>query len=497
MFMRRVGHALLLGALIVLSLPAWADSSVRIVRLSYVDGHVQVNRGAGDGLERAILNLPVTSGMQLATGDDGSAEVEFEDGSTLRLVPNSTVDFTQLSLRDDGRRLSTIALRNGTAYLEASNKKDDFTITLDGQQITIARPARVRIARSDAGAKVAVFKGDVDVRGAGDPVRVKKDETFTLDLNDPSRYLLAKGVEPDSYDTWSQERDQYRETYAANHHDSYNSSYNYGWSDMNYFGNFSQFGSYGTLWRPYGVGSGWDPFADGAWVWYPGAGYMWVSAYPWGWMPYRYGQWIYVPGYGWCWRPTRYWNTWSAVPVIYGAPRGYVAPTPPVMVKTVPGPVPRTVPVGRGPMNDVRDARYDRWMQDRQVGAPASKTVPVKPLATQPVPSAVPATAAQPASTPPATVVAPASPRTAAPVRTNRRLDTSDQEVSLPKGPGTKAKTTTTAPPANIPAATPPPPPPPPPPASIRQSTPPPPPAPKPARTSSPPNPPNATVEHK
>ena len=35
---------------------------------------------------------------------------------------------------------------------------------------------------------------------------------------------------------------------------------------------------YGMMWQPYLVGAGWDPFMNGAWTWYPGAGYAWISA---------------------------------------------------------------------------------------------------------------------------------------------------------------------------------------------------------------------------
>ena len=51
---------------------------------------------------------------------------------------------------------------------------------------------------------------------------------------------------------------------------------------------------YGMMWQPYLVGAGWDPFMNGAWMWYPGAGYAWISSYPWGWTPYRYGSWTYI-----------------------------------------------------------------------------------------------------------------------------------------------------------------------------------------------------------
>ena len=67
-----------------LSVPSFADSQARIVRLSQVDGDVQIDRNIGRGYEKAFINLPITQGAKLRTGSDARAEIEFEDGSTLR-----------------------------------------------------------------------------------------------------------------------------------------------------------------------------------------------------------------------------------------------------------------------------------------------------------------------------------------------------------------------------------------------------------------------------
>src|SRR5215471_16743049 len=124
--------AALLGCLLVFSAAGWGDSHARIVRLSYLQGPVDLDRGQGTGFERAILNMPLVEGAQLATRENGTAEVEFEDGSTLRLAPNSRVEFTALSLSDDGARLTTISLVDGTAYfdLQHMDKQDEFSIHL-------------------------------------------------------------------------------------------------------------------------------------------------------------------------------------------------------------------------------------------------------------------------------------------------------------------------------------------------------------------------------
>ena len=90
----RVTFVLLVCAL--LALPALADSQARIVRLSDVQGSVQIDKNTGLGFESAFVNLPITQGTQVRTGDRARAEIEFEDGSSLRLTPNTTVEFSKL-----------------------------------------------------------------------------------------------------------------------------------------------------------------------------------------------------------------------------------------------------------------------------------------------------------------------------------------------------------------------------------------------------------------
>ena len=109
-----------------LAVSASAESKARIVRLSEVQGTVQLDRATGDGFDKAFLNLPVIEGSKLKTGKDGRAEVEFEDGSALRLAPESEVDFTHLALGDDGQKLSTVHLVSGMVYADLHRKTAVF-----------------------------------------------------------------------------------------------------------------------------------------------------------------------------------------------------------------------------------------------------------------------------------------------------------------------------------------------------------------------------------
>ena len=54
---------------------ARAESQARIVRLSDVQGSVQIDKNSGLGYEKAFLNLPIIQGTQLRTRQSGRAEV--------------------------------------------------------------------------------------------------------------------------------------------------------------------------------------------------------------------------------------------------------------------------------------------------------------------------------------------------------------------------------------------------------------------------------------
>jgi hypothetical protein len=355
--------AVLAAAFLVVS--ASAESKARIVRLSEVQGTVQIDRATGDGFDKAFINLPVVEGSKLKTGRDGRAEVEFEDGSALRLAPDSEVNFVHLALGDDGQKLSTVQLVSGTVYANlhpknAAEKGDQFLLNFARESVTVAGPAHFRVELADANATVAVFKGKVSATSPSEQVEVAEKHSATIDLakdnlashnlanddsakNDSAKkhtFEIAKNYEAEPSDAWDRQQSDYHDRYATSGGSSINSPYSYGMSDLNYYGNFMSVPGYGNVWQPYFTGANWSPFQDGGWAFYPGAGYMWVSGYPWGWTPYNYGNWAFVPGFGWVWQPG-YWNSFNGIPRVVNPPVRTKVPTPPVSGH-------RTVLVGLG-----------------------------------------------------------------------------------------------------------------------------------------------------
>jgi hypothetical protein len=327
------------AAIALLALPALADSQARIVRLSDVQGSVQIDKNTGLGFENAFLNLPITQGTQLKTSDNGRAEIEFEDGSTMRLAPNSTIQFSTLGLSDAGKHISTVDLVEGMAYVNWLGKSgDQFSLNFSREKVSLDRAAHFRVNTSTQSSNLAVFKGDVDVEGPAGKTIVTKNKTATFDPADNDKSAVANHIEAAPLDAWDKESITYHDQYAKNN----SSPYGYGYSDLNYYGAYSNVPGYGMMWQPYFTGVGWDPFMDGAWAWYPGFGYMYVSAYPWGWMPYRYGNWVFVPGFGWMWQPGG-WGGWVTVPRYTTTTLVHVHP----LIAPTTGTV-KTVVVGKG-----------------------------------------------------------------------------------------------------------------------------------------------------
>jgi len=354
MFKPRLGLLLALAAMstLLLSVPSFADSQVRIVRLSDLAGQVLVDRNVGQGFEKALLNLPITQGARLQTRADGRAEVEFEDGGILHLAPNTFVEFSQLSLRDSGARVSTVKVLAGTAYLKfAGRNGDEFTLDFGGRQVELTQSAHLRLQMNPGQAALAVFDGAAQVQGPSGETEIGKKQTATFDLAADSNVVVAKKINDELFDQWDKEQDQYHDRYLSQK--SNPSPYSYGVSDLNYYGSFMNVAGYGNCWQPYFSGAGWNPFMNGSWLWYP-TGYTWVSSYPWGFMPYYYGSWNYVGGgTGWCWSPGSNWGMWNAVPMVVNAPRQFLPVRPPVT------PTHAMVVVNRGPTNMI-GARSNR-----------------------------------------------------------------------------------------------------------------------------------------
>ena len=89
----------------------------RAIRLSYVDGDVQLAHGDQITAQQAVVNTPLLQGMSISTGDNGRAEIQFEDGSVARLSPNTSLTLQALSGEGTAGDAEMV-LDHGLAYFE-------------------------------------------------------------------------------------------------------------------------------------------------------------------------------------------------------------------------------------------------------------------------------------------------------------------------------------------------------------------------------------------
>ena len=284
-----------------------AASKIRVVRLSEIKGTVSMDRAIGRGFEAAIANMPIVENSRLKT-EQGMAEVEFEDNSTLRIGPDTEVAFPQLERLASGSTASSVLVVKGTAYASlVKSQSNQFDLMFGSEKVALPPGSHVRLQADQSQAKLAVLDCSVQVNCASGPIEVSKKKTVTFAMTGSNEPMVAKNVQSEPLDSWDKDAAAYHAR-TASYSALRGSPYAYGMNDLSYYGNFADVGGCGMMWRPYFASAAWDPYSNGSWAFYQGAGYTWVSPYPWGWAPYHYGSWSFCPGTGWGWMPGGAWT---------------------------------------------------------------------------------------------------------------------------------------------------------------------------------------------
>lgn len=314
-FLTRVFLALALLSLVTVFIPSLrADDTgqpARAIRLSYVDGKVQLAQGDQPIADQAVINTPLLQGMTLSTGDDGKAEIQFEDGSVARIAPNSTLTLTTLAGAGTSAE-ADLTLERGEAYfeLQANGQVGVMRVHFGDSVVTASGFTVIRAQYDTPPGSVAVFSGNAHLERANSTfLDLHSGESLTFNSNGASSYDLAETVASDSWDQWNSDRDQTLSAESAAQTAvpgdlAPNQSSNPAWSDLDANGSWYNVPDQGYVWSPYDASNaGFDPYGNGNWVWMPGFGYTWASGYSWGYLPFSCGAWNFYDNFGWGWAP--------------------------------------------------------------------------------------------------------------------------------------------------------------------------------------------------
>jgi hypothetical protein len=337
-------------------------NNVRAVRLSDVEGKVQVFNGVNPAFDQAQPNMPAVEGMRFVTGPDGRLEIQFEDGSVARITPNSSVTLTQLHRNGDGSTFTTIDANTGLSYYEMNGRAGQYTVRFGPNGVMPIDSSIFRINLDGNPADLAVTHGTVHVTdGQNLSLDLRTNHSIHFDTQNPGQYDLVQSVAADTWDQWNSDRDQALATLeesATTARASTGSPDDAAWNDLDYYGDWYNVPGYGQAWSPSGVGTNWDPFGVGSWGYYPTVGYTWISGYSWGWWPYHCGAWNWFDSYGWMWFPGNcgfgaIGVGWYPYATVWHLPPNYRPPVRPKLpVRGPHGPAPHPEPliaVNRGP----------------------------------------------------------------------------------------------------------------------------------------------------
>ncbi|MEE8350356.1 MAG: DUF6600 domain-containing protein [Acidobacteriota bacterium] len=272
-------------------------------RVSSVEGTVAVAHEGGSEWELLERNFPIWRGDRFILAGKSRAEIEFNNGTIVRLGSSTRVVFQESS---PGK--ITVQLHAGELLV---NKKGDafFGVVASGATTMLKTEGIYRFSLLESGtAIVRVRKGRARTVHGGLTVSLREGASWRISHSGAPLSRLH-GIPPlDGFDEWSDLRDALRREQAVASSRPYTRYA--GNRDLNRYGRWGYVSSHGMVWWPH-ANSEWIPYQRGHWVSGPLDHRVWISDEPWGWLPYHYGNWIYISYYSrWCWVPGKF-NHWQ------------------------------------------------------------------------------------------------------------------------------------------------------------------------------------------
>jgi hypothetical protein len=276
---------------------ALADPSARVARLGYTEGLVSFSPAGDAGWVQAALNRPLTTGDHLWTDVNSRAELQI-GGVAIRLAASTDVLLINL---DDS--IAQVQLSQGSLRVRVRQiaRNQSFEVNTPNLSFSLSQAGDYRIDVDPSGdsTQVIVQLGQAQIYGDDASYVVKAGQGYRFYGTNLSDYETVPAQLDDDLDRWSHERDRRIASSESARYVSYDVV---GYEDLDANGSWRADPSYGNVWRPNRVPSGWTPYRDGHWAWIDPWGWNWVDDAPWGYAVTHYGRWAHISG-SWGWIP--------------------------------------------------------------------------------------------------------------------------------------------------------------------------------------------------
>ena len=313
---RTLVAASVLGGLV--AQPAFAEDGYRHGRVRFVEPGVTLQRATEVSAEEAVANLPFLPGDRVWTDTAGRAEMQFPDGTIVRVDRRSKLDYAGHEEGQDERIV--LRLWSGSALVRVRSRGfARYEIETPAGMVRALDRGIVRVDVEAGETRVSVYAGEAVLDDGRRQVRLASGERtwarWGAEAEEPRRFDAGEDDEFARWDGLRESEDRWAARsaeYLPDELDAYAGEF-----EAN--GAWQYEGTSGYVWVPR-VAVGWQPYSNGHWTWTP-YGWTWVPYERWGWAPSHFGRWGFSASFGWYWAPGR---TWGPAWVSWAVGGGYV-----------------------------------------------------------------------------------------------------------------------------------------------------------------------------
>jgi len=298
-----------------------ADPPGRVGRVSLISGPVTMTDYRVNEESDAALNWPLTSQQRLSTGRLGRAEIRIGSMS-IRMDGDTIIDFNRI---DD--EVIQLTLERGTATVRVRNREQlreiDFLTPRERLAFEDVGRYRIDVDRTAGVSAVTTYVGSVRAASGRSTFVVQSGQRGEITAEPTSSFQLVTPA-PDVFDDWVAERDRRDDALQSTR---YVSAETTGVESLDEHGDWRNVDTYGAVWFPTGVVTGWAPYRYGRWAYVAPWGWTWIDDASWGFTPFHYGRWVLV-GSTWGWVPGAYVARPCYAPALvawYGSPGATVS----------------------------------------------------------------------------------------------------------------------------------------------------------------------------
>ena len=276
---------------------ARADPPSRVARLGYATGAVSFSPAGENDWVRATMNRPLSTGDRLWSDARARAEIQI-GGAVVRMSANTGISI--LNLDDE---IVQLQLTQGTLNVRVRRleRNQAFEIDTPNLAFTLRQPGEYRIEVDPDGYATDVYvrRGQGEAYGEGAAYVVDSRQPFRFSGTNLRDYDYISQRQTDEFDRWSRDRDRRLDNSTSAR---YVSPDVVGYEDLDTNGVWRNDATWGNVWYPSRVASGWAPYRDGHWAWIDPWGWTWIDDAPWGYAVSHYGRWTNLGG-NWGWVP--------------------------------------------------------------------------------------------------------------------------------------------------------------------------------------------------